>query len=266
MLRHAFAASLLLPSLAMAQTSSTDLLAESRPAADRWSIGIGASIKDSPYAGEGTKTRPFPLVGYEGDRVFWRGLSGGVHLFNGETFTLDAVLSGRMDGFDIDDLGRRELRANGLDASLLEDRDDGLDAGLAARWRGRAGELKLQALADVTDASSGQEATLDYAYALQWGRTTIVPGAGVRWMSKDLVAYYYGTLDEEVARGVPLYRPGSAVVPEVSVGFSRPMGEKWRIIGSLKYDFLPDEISDSPLLEPDSNGAARLSIGFSRSF
>ncbi|HBK47219.1 MAG TPA: MipA/OmpV family protein [Xanthomonadaceae bacterium] len=266
MLRYALIASLLSPSLALAQSSGTDLLSKTKSDDDRWSLGVAARIKDSPYAGEGTNVRPLPLVTYEGDRFFWRGLSGGVHLVKGDTFALDAVLSGRFDGFDIEDLGRRELLANGLDADLLEDRDDGLDAGLAASWRGRAGELKIEALADVTDASGGYELSLDYGYALHWGRTTIVPGAGVTWMSKDLADYYYGILDEEVARGVTAYRPGSAVVPEVSVGFSRPLGRKWRIVGSVKYEFLPNEISDSPLLEPDTSGAARLSIGFARSF
>lgn len=266
MLRYALAASFLLPSLALAQTSTTDLLSKTKPDDDRWSLGIGARIKESPYAGEGNNIRPVPLLSYEGERVFWRGLSGGVHLFKGDAFTLDAILSGRFDGFDIEDLGRRELLANGLDADLLEDRDDGLDVGLAAGWRSRAGEFKLEALADVTDASGGYELKLDYGYALHWGRTTIVPGVGVAWMSKDLANYYYGTLDEEIARGVPSYRPGSVVVPQVSVGFSRPFGRKWRMLGGVSYEFLPDKISDSPLLEPDTSGVPRLTIGFSRSF
>lgn len=266
MLRYPLAASLLFPALAMAQSSSAELLIQERPAGDRWSIGAGAGLKDSPYAGEGTRVRPLPLVGYEGERVFWRGVSGGVHLVRRDAFTLDAVLAGRFDGFDIDDLGRTELRANGLDPDLLEDRDDGLDVGLAAAWHGRAGQIKLEALADVIDASGGYELTLDYGYPLHWGRTTIVPGVGARWMSSDLADYYYGTLDEEEARGVRRYRPGSVVVPEVNVAFSRPLGERWRLIGSLGYEFLPDELADSPLIEADADGSARLVIGVTRGF
>lgn len=270
MLRYALAVSLLLPSLALAQSSTADLLAQSKPAEpahdDRWSLGLGASVRDSPYAGEGTRIRPWPLITYEGERLFWRGRAGGVHLVSSGSFSLDAILSVRLDGFDIEDLGRRELLANGLNPDLLEDRDDGLDVGLAVGWRGRAGELKLEALADATDASGGYEVKLNYGYALHWGRTTFVPDVGVTWMSKDLADYYYGILDEEVARGVSAYRPGSVVVPQVSVGFSRPFGAKWRMIGAVSYEFLPDEISDSPLLEPDTSGVPRLTIGFSRSF
>ena len=121
-------------------------------------------------------------------------------------------------------------------------------------------------MADVTDTSGGYELAVDYGYALQWGRTKVVPGAGVRWMSMDLVNYYYGTLDEEISRGVASYQPGSALVPQVSVGFSRPLGGKWRVLGGVDYKFLPNELVDSPLLEPDSNGSAGVRFGISRSF
>ncbi len=267
MLKTVFALPLLLvPTIAMAQgvSSSSDLLADAQD--DRWTLGVAVSVRDSPYVGEGTRVRPLPLVTLDGQRFFWRGLSGGIHLIQRKSLSIDAVLSGRFDGFDIKDLSRAGLARNGLDGTALEDRDDALDAGLAASWRGRAGELKVSALADVTDASGGYEFAVDYGYALQWGRTTVVPGAGVRWMSKDLVNYYYGTLDEEISRGVAPYRPGSALVPQVSVGFSRPLGEKWRVLGGVDYKFLPNELADSPLLEPDSNGSAAVRLGISRSF
>lgn len=266
MRRPALAVLLLMPCLALAQSTDDRPPGQTTNEDDRWHIGLAASVRDSPYAGEGTRTRPLPLLGFEGERVFWRGLSGGVHLVDGPRFTLDAIVSGRFDGFDIEDLGAGALRANGLEPDLLDDRDDGLDIGLAAAWRGRAGELALEALADVTDASGGQEVSLSYGYPLQWGSFSLVPGAGVRWMSKDLANYYYGVLDEEVARGMPSYRPGSAVVPEISLGFARPLGGKWRLTGSLKYEFLPDELSDSPFLEPDTSGTGRLVLGLSRGF
>lgn len=265
MFKYLVSLPVLLPSLALAQTTSTgDLLAKVDD--DRWSIGVAASVRQSPYAGEGTRVRPVPLLTYEGERVFWRGLGGGVHLVNRNRFRVDAVLSARMDGFDIDDLGPRELRANGIDPSQLSDRDDGLDAGLAASWSSRAGEFKLSALADVTDRSGGYEIAADYAYAFKWGRSTLIPGIGVRWMSDDLVRYYHGTLDEEIARGVQRYQPGSALVPQVSLAFSRPLGEKWRLLGAVDYRFLPNEITDSPLSEPDTDGSAGLRIGITRSF
>ena len=232
----------------------------------RWTLGVAAAAIDSPYAGEGTRFRPLPLVRFQGERFFLRGGDAGMHLFKRDTFAVDAFVSGRLDGFDIDDLGRAELAANGLDADLLEDRDDGLDAGVTVGWLGRAGRIRLRAVADVSNTSDGMEASLDYGYPFRWGRNTLEPIVGVRWMSSDLADYYYGTLDSEVARGAPLYRPGAAVVPTVGLSFARALTPRWTLIGRLAYDILPDEIAESPLLEADTDGAASLVIGLGRSF
>lgn len=253
------------PVLAQAQSGVTADVA-AREGESRWQIGVGASVSESPYAGEGTRLRPVPWITYEGEWLFWRGIGGGVHLFRRHGFALDALLSARMDGFDIDDLGRRELARNGLDADLLEDRDDGADAGVALSWRGRAGELKLQALADITDASGGYELSLDYGYQWRLGRTVLIPSVGARWMSKDLAGYYYGTFEQEQARGVPAYRPDAALVPQVKFSVLQPLGDKWRLFGSVGYRFLPDTLSDSPLLEPGRSGSGNVQIGVSRGF
>ncbi|MFC4727254.1 MipA/OmpV family protein [Coralloluteibacterium thermophilus] len=268
MFRRATALLLVLPFAAAAQTGRGVADQIHTPRSDDWSLGVGVSIRDSAYAGEGTRIRPGPLVTYQGERFFWNGLTGGIHLVRNQSVQLDAILSGRFDGFDIDDLGRAELAANGLDADLLEDRDDALDAGFALTWRGRGGVLAVRALADITDTSGGQEFSVAYGYPIHIGRTTLVPGVAARWMSSDLADYYYGTgtLDGERARGVREYAPGSVVVPRASLGFSRPLGDKWRLLGSLDYEVLPDELADSPLMEPDTDGTARLMIGIARGF
>jgi outer membrane protein len=56
------------------------------------------------------------------------------------------------------------------------------------------------------------------------------------------------------------------VVPQLSVGFSRPLGRTWKLFGAVDYKFLPSEISDSPLIEPDTDGTAGVRIGLSRGF
>lgn len=231
-----------------------------------WTFGLAAGVLDSPYVGEGTRVRPFPLVSFEGERFFWRGLSGGMHLYEEGGIRIDALLSARLDGFDIDDLSASGLRGNGLNPALLEDRDDGLDAGFRAQWQGGAGQITFQALGDVSGASDGYELSLEYGYRLRAGRAFVTPYVGAEWRSSDLTRYYYGTLDEEVARGVQAYAPGSVLVPRVGVNFISPLAGKWQIFASAQYRFLPDELTDSPLLERGSDGAGLIAIGLSRGF
>ena len=231
-----------------------------------WGLGLGAAVSASVYAGEGTRATPFPLVSYQGERFFWRGISGGAHLLKRDGFTLDAVASARLDGIDRDDFGQAELAERGVVKSRLEDRDHGLDLGLAASWRGAMGQLEFELKGDATGTSKGYEAGVKYAYPHQWGGTRIAPYIGVAHLSSKLANYYYGILPEEVARGVVNYKPGSAVVPRIGVDVMRPFGGRWAFVGNLSYKKLPGKIADSPLVEKDKDGTVSAFIGVSRGF
>ena len=148
-----------------AQTGNTD---DAGPdgQSPRWGLGVAAAVYDSPYAGEGTRVMPIPLVTYEGERFYFRGITAGWRLVDTDSFELSALGKFRFDGFDVDDLGRAELARNGVDYRLLEDRDISFDLGLGMKWSGDAGELEVELLADATDTSGGQEASI------QWSTTS----------------------------------------------------------------------------------------------
>lgn len=249
---------------ASAQTGASDDAWDPQP--PRWGLGVAAVVSASPYAGEGTRVMPVPLVSYQGERFYFRGLSLGWKLWSNDAFELAAVGKFRFDGFNVDDLGKRELARNGIDYRKLEDRDKSFDLGLSMKWSGDFGELEAEALADATDTSGGQEIKLEYGYPIELGGGRLTPNVGVTWMSKDMANYYYGTLDEEVARGVVDYKPGSVTVPHIGVGYFRPIGEKWSLMAFLKYSRLPDAIKDSPLIEKDTDGSLSMMVGFSRGF
>ena len=232
----------------------------------RWGLGVAAVVNDSPYAGEGTRVIPIPLVSYNGERFYFQGIGAGWRIVDNDSFELSALGKFRMDGFSVDDLGRQELARNGIDYRLLEDRDKAFDLGLGMKWTGSAGELEVELLADATDKSGGQEISIQYGYPFEVGKGTLTPTVGATWQSEDMANYYYGTLDEEVARGIVDYKPGAVTVRFVGVQYFRPIGEKWTLISFAKYNSLPDEIQDSPLVEPDTSGSASVFIGFSRGF
>ncbi|MEN0036668.1 MAG: MipA/OmpV family protein [Cellvibrio sp.] len=231
-----------------------------------WGVGLGAMLNDSPYAGEGTRVMPIPLITYNGENFYFRGITAGWTFMRSESLELSAITKFRFDGFSVDDLGRKELADNGIDYRLLEDRDIALDAGLAIKWSGSAGELEIELLADVTDTSGGQEVAIQYGYPMHIAGGMLTPSVGVTWLSEDNANYYYGTLDEEVARGVINYRPDAVTIPHVGVNYFRPLGENWSLMTVVKYSMLPDEIQDSPFIEPDTNGTASILIGISRGF
>ncbi|MGL4318259.1 MAG: MipA/OmpV family protein [Pseudomonas sp.] len=237
-------------------------LAAQADASGLQSVGLGVSLAQSPYAGADTSLSLLPLLNYEGERLFVRGLRAGVHLYQGDGFGLDVIVAGRFDGIDADDLGRQELADNGIDRDLLEDRDDGADLGLHTTWKGTLGELQGTAKGDVSGASDGYELSLEYGYPVALAGATVTPSVALSYLSGGLADYYYGTLRDEESRGVARYRPGRAVVPSLTLSVSQPLGERWMLNGEASYQMLPDRLRDSPLLEGDS-GQLGVKVGLS---
>jgi outer membrane protein len=250
---------------AFAQAGAPDSAPHQGPPT-RWGVGVAAVVSDSPYAGEGTRVIPIPLVTYEGERFFFRGTTAGWRLARDDAFEFSALAKLRMDGFDVEDLGRQELAVNGVDDRLLEDRDFGVDLGFGIKWTGAAGELDVELLADASDTSGGQEVSIQYGRPLALGGGRLTPNVGVAWLSEDLANYYYGTLDDEIARGVVDYRPDATIVPHVGFSYVRPIGERWAMLAFARYSRLPDEIRNSPLIEAGTDATTSVFVGFARGF
>jgi len=231
-----------------------------------WGWGVAAVVSDSPYAGEGTRVMPLPLLSYQGERFSIRGMSISYRLIERDSFELNVVGKNRFGGFDVDDLGRRELADNGIDYRLLEDRDGEFDVGLTTKWSGTAGEIEVDMMADATDTSGGQEVNFKYGYPFELGKGNLTPAVGATWMSKDAANYNYGTLDTEVARGVVDYKPGAATITNVGINYFRSISEKWVMMGSIQYEMLPDAIQRSPLIEAGTDSTTSMMLLFTRGF
>ncbi|WP_411880893.1 MipA/OmpV family protein [Polaromonas sp. YR568] len=236
------------------------------PGASPWGLGLGVAARTDIYAGESAKLRAVPLVSYQGEKFFWRGISGGYHLLDRDGFTLDATLGVRFGGIKKEDYGTAELAARGINRNLLEDRDRGLDLGISGAFKGTMGVVELALKADVSGASKGYEASARYGYPMQWGTAMVTPHVAVSHYSSKLANYYYGTLDAEVARGVVNYKPGSAVIPRIGVDLMQPFAGKWMLTGGLSYSALPGKIRNSPLVDKDAKGVTSVFVGVSRKF
>lgn len=231
------------------------------------SVGVAAIWSESPLVGEETRTFFVPTLVYEGKRVFFRGIGGGVHLAKRNGFELDAIVAARLEGWDAKDLDAVELAATGVDRALLSDRDNGIDAGAALSWQGMVGKLTLQVKGDIANASDGYEVALGYASKpLRLGDGLLTANVGLNYWSDALTDYYYGILPEEQALGVPRYRPGAAVVPNVGLNYLKPLPNRWLLVAGFDYRWLSDEMVDSPLVDNDSDGVTSIFLGLSRSF
>ncbi|PZO08353.1 MAG: hypothetical protein DCF27_08690 [Lysobacteraceae bacterium] len=222
-----------------------------QPETPRWTVGALVLDRDAPYRDLDDGLLAVPLVRFEGERAYLRGLRGGVRLVSSDTYELAVFGQARLDGYDSTDspflIGMSDRRAS-------------LDLGLASTWTSQTfGALELSVAADALDRSGGVEVAAGWTGLFRAGDWTFLPGASVKWQDASLVGYYYGVRGSEAIVGRPAYSPGSAVTPELSLLATRPLGERWNVFARAGHAWLPSEITNSPIV--DRNGSTSLLVG-----
>lgn len=227
------------------------------------SVGLGAVGSSGIYIGEKTEIIPVPVIAYESERFFVRGLSAGAALYGDRVFSVNAIANVNMMNLDVGELSRRQLAEKGISKAQLEDRDRSVDLGVEASMRKPYGIISAQALHDVGGASEGTELRLNYQYFWQIDpRLSLIPNVGVEWLSDKRANYYYGILNSEVARGVDAYRPDQVFIPHVSLGANYVINEKVNVFGVAMQKFLPNKVQDGPLVDQSSQTNFYMAVNY----
>ena len=244
----------LLAALLAAPMAHAQADVDAAPAEPRWTLGLIAIERDAPYRQLDEDLLVVPLVRFEGERAYLRGLRGGFRLVERGPLEFSAFLQARGDGYEAKD---SPFLAG------MEDRRFSVDAGLALGWRvPRVGQFELSAATDLLDRSGGQEFEASWTGLARAGKWRILPSVAMRWQSSDLVDYYYGVRADEALPGRPAYAGDAAVLPELSVLATRPLGERWQFFARVGHTWLPSEITDSPLVDDDGRTSILLGLGY----
>lgn len=241
---------LLVPLLA---TAALPALAQEQ-APPRWTFGLLAIDRDAPYRDYDEGLFVVPLVRFEGERFYVRGLRGAMRLRDTDTHELALFAQARLDGYDTEDSDF---------LTGMADRRPSLDLGVSSSWRTKIGAFEIDLAADALDRSGGFESTASWNGLFRAGAWTFVPGASLRWQSSDLVDYYYGVRTSEALPGRPAYQADSAVTPDVSMLVTRPLAERWTLFARTSYTWLPSEIRDSPIVGQDGSLGLFIGVGYS---
>jgi outer membrane protein len=226
-----------------------------------FSLGAAIVYKEKPYRNydNDEKVQLAPLIVYQGDHFYFRGANFGWMFVNRPNMELAVVGEIRTDGYDSGD-------ANILQG--MDDRDPTLDGGARFTWRPNGGPwaLNLVAVHDLTDEYDGYELRADGSYAWKPNDNWAVRfGAGVVQQSDDLVDYYFGVKPSEARPGRPAYSGDDTTnVRLQTIASWRPDGSRFTYIFGGRYEFLGDEIDDSPLVDEDTRW--RAVAGFTYTF
>ncbi len=213
-------------------------------------LGGGLRLGRDLYFGDDTgEIRQFdlvPLYLYNGKYVFFRGTSGGLHLFSNDRFEFNLLGRYRFNQLDPD----RNTFYEGL-----EKRRQTLDAGVEARLRGRWGALNVNYLVDTLGRHEGQSAEISYRYRLDLGRFSLSPFISWAWNDDDLTNYYFGVSEAEARADRPAYAAGESDLVSFGMNTTWWISDRIQFFANIGFGGVDAVIADSPLTEEDASSA-----------
>ncbi|HDG1667399.1 MipA/OmpV family protein [Kluyvera ascorbata] len=234
-------------------TSATAVQAESK-----LTLGAGVGIVEHPYKQYDHDLYPVPVINYEGDNFWFRGLGGGYYLWNDGTDQLSVMGYWSPMYFKPGDSDNSQLRK-------LDKRKSTVMAGISWMHHTQYGSLRTALSGDILDNSNGVVWDTAWVYRYTNGGLTLTPGIGVEWNSENQNQYYYGVSHHEAAKsGLRSYDPSNSWNPYLELTANYRFANSWSVYGTARYTRLSDEITDSPMVDKSWTGL--LSTGVTYTF
>ena len=222
----------------LAATAASTVQAESQ-----WTVGAGAGVINSPYKQYDRDVYPVPVVTYEGDNFWFRGLGGGYYLWNDTADKLSIMAYYDPTHFKPGDSDSNALRQ-------LDKRRSSLMAGLSY-------------VHNTLDNSNGFIWDLAWLYRYTNGAVTLTPGIGVQYSSENYNDYYYGVSKAESRRsGLKSYSADDGWDPYLELTASYNFLGDWNVYGTGRYIRLSDEVKDSPMVDKSWSGIFSVGVTY----
>lgn len=239
------------------------------------SVSLGAGVRTNPIAGRSDiPLIAIPQLSYYGQRFFLDNLEPGFTLYERGAHTLNVIAT---PGYDRAFFSRSDLQNVFVTGAVATPGSgttvDPLPPPLSppVEFRGHRRHTtyfvgpewlfsfdrfigQLTALREVTGRHDGYEVRGALSTPLIQNRNSLVANAGFTWKSAATVRYYYGVQG--------LYRPDSALNPFVKVGYSRALSQRWTLNAFVHYEYLGDDIADSPIVSNHSVVTAFVGFNF----
>ena len=177
------------------------------------------------------------------DKVFINALQGGVWLLDSDdkTFRVGLAIEPRF-GWEAKD---------GTLVTGMERREFSLEAGPNVQWRTPVGVVNANWYQDISGASNGQTAQLQFIRSLvnlQGGSLRLNGVVGAQWFAGKTNNYYFGVRPSEATAQRPAYTAGSTVNLQLGVNGVYLLGRGSLLFGAIG-NWLGNEAAQSPIAE-----------------
>lgn len=202
-----------------------------------WGVAMAVRSASLPFDSDDKSTTDvFPLFYYEGERFFLRGDNGGLKLWEGERFGVNALARYRF--FDIPEEYNQEV--NGGTADL----------GVQAFWKlTDESQFQLEVLSDI---DGRMHSAVRWAGDYKRGNWRLFPEVEMKFTGSDYNSEYYG---------VNQYDLGSGVEASASLKARRRVYSNWHLEAKVEAGILGTEAYSSPIIEDDFKYGIYLGLG-----
>ncbi len=242
------------------------------------SLAVGAGVLTNPlHGGSNIPLVLIPKISYYGEKIFLENNVLGYSVYETSAFSFSALsMVNRENAFfnrwhpnnifvptlangitesspSFDDQINKESTSPAIDFEEVANRKWALDAGMQVNWFiSTKNHLKIQVLHDVNNAYNGFNGQIEFNH-----RFTVLPisntrwqiTAGVNWLSRQQVDYYYGLGEKDNVEIHSYYQKATALNPYIKIQSSYEFNEKWRLTFSARTEFLASTVSNSPLVQ-----------------
>jgi len=225
--------------------------------AEPFTIGAGVHYRDEPYKkyDSDEETSLIPIILYEGERFFVRADTLGWDLADSDVWELAIIGQYLEYGYDSSDSDF----LNGM-----SDRDPSIGVGGHVIWKPEKLGLKFSAVTDVADESEGSQVVGEIFYRHETGTgLALKPYASIVWQDEDFNDYYYGVRGREATPARSAYSADDDINFRLGLEAAyRKPGSNWLFTGGVQYEYLGDEIDDSPITNDDAVFSALIGVGY----
>ena len=211
-------------------------------------LGAGPYIQTQPYKGVDPILLPSPVLFFDNSLFYVRWSRLGV-CFLGDRQEKYAW------GFSLT-MQPRPLGYKPTDSAFLEgmeERKNTLEGGVAFSASYEKAFFEIMMLTDMLDRHDSwlARAELGRKYAL--GDFTFYPSLLLLYQSQKFNDYYYGVQSSEVdmSIGRTFYKANAGLEVGVQTFINYAINEKYSILTNIRADKLPEEVSQSPLLDEE---------------
>lgn len=246
-----------IPSLCATAPVCLLLASLSLPAsADTLTIGAGTHYANTPYKKYNNHGEFMPVIMYDSDRFYIDDDVAGIYLVKNKTHEIDV-------GIGITDLEFNNDHASGIMRKLRTRKITAM-ASLNYQYKTNIGNFFTTVSADVLDRHNGFTADASYEAPFQIGRFGMAIRGGFQWQSSKYNKYYFGISKEESQfTGLSSYNPGSTVSPYIDASAMYSITKNWGIFLTSRYERMPSEIKDSPMVSRSGNLVIESGITYS---